>query len=64
VWFTTGTLGSPNFAQLGQLGLITPDGAVTLTTFPEGAIPGQIAAGPQGTLWALSETRIWKITVN
>ena len=64
VWFTTGTLGTPNFPQLGQLGRIAPDGTVTLTTFPEGAIPSQIAAGPQGTLWALADTRIWKITID
>ena len=65
VWFTTATLGSPNFPQLGQLGRMAPDGTVTLTTFPDGAIPsGGIAAGPDRTLWVLSDTRIWKITID
>ena len=62
VWFTTGTLGTRNFPQLGQLGRITSDGTVTLTTFPDGAIPREIAVG-QGALWDLSDTRIWKITI-
>jgi hypothetical protein len=62
--FTTGRLCSPGFPQLGQLRGLAPDGAITLTTFPDGAIPGQIAAGPQETRWALTDTRIWKITIN